>query len=389
MNPEALASGYLILRGIYMKEKKTKSEACSICGAVHAENELTEFARKKICPECLSRETILCSHCGERIWNMDNSGTLGMPLCSDCYDDHYTSCVECGRIIHSEDAYYEDGSDEPLCYRCYESNSGHDYIEDYYYKPEPIFYGQGKRYFGVELEVDCGGEVDDNAAAVMKIGNGNGLEHIYCKHDGSLEEGFEIVTHPMTLDYHLNEMPWKNVLTRLKTLSYLSHQAGTCGLHIHVNRNSLGETYETQEATIARILYFFERHWEELLKFSRRSKYQLERWAARYGYKDKPKDILDHAKTGANNGRYSCVNLQNCHTVEFRMFRGTLKLNTIIATLQLVNRICDVAFSLSDDEIKDMSWTTFVSGCVEPELIEYLKERRIYINEPIDSEEDV
>ena len=144
-----------------------------------------------------------------------------------------------------------------------------------------------------------------------------------------------------------------------------------------------------QEAAIARILYFFERHWEELLKFSRRTKHQLERWAARYGYKDKPKDILDHAKNGVNNGRYSCVNLQNGHTVEFRMFRGTLKLNTIIATLQLVNRICDVAFSLTDDELKDMSWTTFVSGCVEPELIEYLKERRIYINEPVDSEEDI
>ena len=120
------------------------------------------------------------------------------------------------------------------------------------------------------------------------------------------------------------------------------------------------------------------------MKFSRRTKHQLERWAARYRYKDKPKEILDHAKSGGNNGRYSCVNLENRNTIEFRMFRGTLKLNTII-----VNRICDVAFSLSDDEIKDMSWTTFVSGCVEPELIEYLKERRIYVNEPVDSEEDV
>ena len=71
------------------------------------------------------------------------------------------------------------------------------------------------------------------------------------------------------------------------------------------------------------------------------------------------------------------------------MFRGTLKLNTIIATLQLVNRICDVAYSMSDDEIKNMSWTTLVSGCEEPELIEYLKERRIYVNEPIDTEEDL
>ncbi|MBR6509448.1 MAG: amidoligase family protein [Clostridia bacterium] len=372
-----------------MKESKTKCESCSICGSVHTEDLLTKFEGEQLCPECLARETLVCSCCGKRIWFVNNSGTFSLPLCSSCYDEYYTSCVECGRIIHREDAYYDDGSDEPLCYRCHENNRGHDYIEDYYYKPEPIFYGIGKRFFGVELEVDCGGECDDNAAAVMRIGNGSGLEHIYCKHDGSLDEGFEIVTHPMTIDYHLKEMPWKNVLTRLKTLHYLSHQAGTCGLHIHVNRTSLGETYEDQEETIARILYFFEKNWDELLKFSRRTNHQLQQWAARYGYKDKPKEILDHAKNGGNNGRYSCINLYNSNTIEFRMFRGTLKLNTIIATLQLVNKICDVAYSLSDEEIKNMSWTTFVSGCEEPELIEYLKERRIYVNEPIDTEEEI
>lgn len=367
---------------------ENKSRPCSNCGAVYPMDDLTDFEGRHLCPECLSRETIICSDCGERIWNVDNQGTLSMPLCQDCYDELYTSCTECGRIIRREDAYYS-GSDEPLCYSCHESNQSHDYIEDYYYKPEPIFYGSGNRFFGVELEVDDGGEVDDNAAAVMRVGNGNGLEHIYCKHDGSLSEGFEIVTHPMTLDYHLNEMPWKSMLLRLKALNYISHQAGTCGLHIHVNRTSLGETYEDQEETIARILFFFEKHWEELLKFSRRTRHQLERWAARYGYKDKPKEILDHAKNGGDNGRYACVNLYNSNTVEFRMFRGTLKLNTIIATLQLVNRICDVAFCMSDEEIKSMSWTTFVSSCTELELIEYLKERRIYVNEPIDTEEDI
>lgn len=71
------------------------------------------------------------------------------------------------------------------------------------------------------------------------------------------------------------------------------------------------------------------------------------------------------------------------------MFRGTLKLNTLIATLQLVDRVCDVAVSLSDEQLKDMSWTTFVSGCTEPELVQYLKERRLYINEPVSVEEEV
>jgi len=57
--------------------------------------------------------------------------------------------------------------------------------------------------------------------------------------------------------------------------------------------------------------------------------------------------------------------------------------------LQLIDRICDVALFMSDDEIQDMSWTTFVSGCTQPELVQYLKERRLYINEPVEMEVEV
>lgn len=36
-----------------------------------------------------------------------------------------------------------------------------------------------------------------------------------------------------------------------------------------------------------------------------------------------------------------------------------------------------------------MSWTTFVSGCTQPELVQYLKERCLYVNEPVESEGEV
>ena len=79
------------------------------------------------------------------------------------------------------------------------------------------------------------------------------------------------------------------------------------------------------------------------------------------------------------------------NTIEFRLFRGTLKYNTIIATLQLVECLCEVAISSSDDEIKGLTWTEFVSRLYEdttPELIQYLKERRLYVNEPVYSTEE-
>ena len=48
-------------------------------------------------------------------------------------------------------------------------------------------------------------------------------------------------------------------------------------------------------------------------------------------------EILKEAKHGAN-GRYACINLINTDTIEFRVFRGTLKYNTVITTLQFVWR---------------------------------------------------
>lgn len=363
-----------------------ENPVCSVCGAVHNDDVLTQFDGQLLCPTCLERETVICEHCRTRIWADDNSGDSDRPLCSHCYDSYFITCERCGRIIYRDDAFYYD--DEPYCGDCYANYYDHSRtIQDYYYKPAPIFYGEGKRYFGVELEVDGAGEDDDNAYAIECAANRNGLEHVYIKHDGSLDDGFEIVTHPMTLDYHLHEMPWRTVVNEARSMDYLSHKANTCGLHIHVNRSSLGDTSEEQEATIARILYFFEKHWEELLKFSRRTPRQLERWAARYGYKEHPKEILDHAKKG-NIGRYSSINLCNAATIEFRMFRGTLKCNTILATLQLVNRVCEVALSFTDEMMQSMSWTSFALGCTDPELVQYLKERRLYVNDPIETEDD-
>ena len=177
-------------------------------------------------------------------------------------------------------------------------------------------------------------------------------------------------------------------MTKAISLGYRSHQTNTCGLHVHVNRSCLGDSQEEQELIIGHILLFVEMHWNELLRFSRRSEYSMNRWAARYGYEKTGREILDKAKKG-NNGRYAAVNLMNWATIEFRLFRGTLKYNTLIAALELVNEICDVAMNYSEEEIANMSWSEFVSTITAPELIQYLRERRLYINEITENEEDI
>lgn len=205
---------------------------CELCGEVYDPDELIPFDDRLICPECLENETTLCA----------------------CYDQSYMTCSECGRLIHCEDSYYLDDSDEPLCLTCLEE-ANRDVIQGYYYKPEPIFYGTGPRYFGVELEIDEGGERGDYASQILTPANVGFTERLYCKHDGSLSNGFELVTHPMSLEYHQEEMPWPEVLRTARSLGYRSHQTQTCGL-VHLSRKAFGETEAEQEPAIARILYF-------------------------------------------------------------------------------------------------------------------------------------
>lgn len=362
-----------------------RKSVCSICGEQFPVDALISFAGEHLCEHCLNEETIVCADCGSRIWNDSNAGSDDHPLCQRCYDSSYTTCERCGRLLLYDDACYLNNGDEdyPYCESCYQQlrRGG---IHSYDYKPLPIFYGVGPRYFGVELEIDGAGECDSNADKILAIGN-HDEPRVYCKHDGSLDEGFEIVSYPATLDSHMHSFPWEQMMREAVAMGYCSHQATTCGLHVHISRDAFGRTEQAQEAAIARLLFFVEKHWNELLKFSRRTNRQLERWAARYGYKDTPKEMMDHAKS-YHYGRYTCVNLTNTETVEIRIFRGTLKYNTFIATLQLVNRLCDVAIYLTDSELHAMSWSDFTAGITEPELIQYLKERRLYLNEPVESE---
>ncbi len=362
---------------------------CTQCRNLISEDEdRFKLDGEVMCSDCWSSETFMCEHCHNRFWNDDNAGNGDYPLCQECYDDHYTTCEDCGAIISREYANYFDDDDGAYCDDCYyrRENSS---IRDYSYKPNPIFYGTGNRYFGVELEIDKGGHYNDNADILLDTANAYD-ELIYIKSDGSLDDGMEIVTHPMTLDYHMNDMPWLEIMNKAIHMHYRSHKTETCGLHIHVNRTTFGDTREIQDERISRVLYFVEHNWEELLKFSRRTNYQMNKWAARYGYKDKPKELMEHAKK-SGKGRYACVNLNNWTTIEFRMFRGTLKYNTLIATLQLVNIICDLAVNCSDEQLQEMGWTEFVSSIDEDdnrELVIYLKERRLYVNEKIEYEED-
>ena len=350
---------------------------CSNCGAILSEEEICEFDGAVMCSACLESATKVCDNCGTRIWRDEVEGDDVYTLCRRCYDDCFTNCERCGRLISNSNACYEDGEDYPYCYDCY-SKIESSPIKSYNYKPDPTFYGSGPLYYGIELEIDKGGEYDENAEDITYLSK----NRVYCKHDGSINEGFEIVSHPMSLSYHTNEMNWIDILNKAISMNYRSHNTSTCGLHIHASRRAFGETYEEQEKGIGRVVYFIERHWNELVHFSRRTEENLNRWAARYATISRTATETYKKAKDKHYGRYVALNLENFSTIEFRMFRGTLRYKTFLATLQLVDEICNCAIIMNDNEMENMSWLDFVSR-IPPkklELIEYLKSKQLYVN---------
>lgn len=357
---------------------KEKIFTCSVCGANLTGDTVNHFEGQILCSDCLEEKTEICECCHERIWADNAIHEDNLILCGHCYEFEYVTCDDCGGLFRRDEVTYD--NDYPYCDECY-AKINTSAIHSYDYKPDPTFYGDGQLFYGIELEIDDGGEDSDNAEELLNIANHNG-DLLYAKHDGSIDEGFELVSEPCTIDYHLNNFRWEAVMDTAISMGYRSHCTDTCGLHIHVSRSAFGKTYDEQEEVIARIVYFVEHHWNELVRFSRRTKGNLNRWAARYAtISDSTKKTYNDAKK-KNLGRYVAVNLTNDNTVEFRLFRGTLKYETFAATLQLVDEICRMAIDCTDYEFENMSWSDFVLKIKDkPELIAYLKSKRLYVNE--------
>ena len=144
------------------EEVKTTEETlyCECCGCLIDDDDYTEWNGQIICSDCLENHTTTCECCGERIWDEDVYGDNNITLCSHCYHHSYTRCSCCDALLHEDDAYYLDG--ETYCRDCYEDEREEsNLIHEYGYKPNPIFYGEGNRYFGIELEIDGAGKDDD------------------------------------------------------------------------------------------------------------------------------------------------------------------------------------------------------------------------------------
>lgn len=359
------------------------------CGEGYVINE-DYNSEKWVCEECASNYS-RCDECGNYFsGSYINTDDYGHYYCDDCMDSNdINRCDSCNELLASNHQFW--CGDVCYCEQCYDSTRRNT-INNYSYKPDPNFYccdGENtKEYFGIELEVDNGHGADETAEQVIEEMTWSDDAHVYCKKDGSLNSGFEIVSHPCTLEYHTRYMEWENVMQICIENGFRSHDARTCGLHIHIDRDTFGITADEQDLNIAKLIMLIDKFWVKVVKFSRRAQDQLSRWAAQNNIEiseyDLTNEIKDKMKNQKSAGRYHAVNLSNENTVEIRLFRGTLRYKTFIATLQFTATLVRYAKQVTLTDIWRTTWDDVFYNTEYEELREYLKERGL-LSEPADT----
>jgi hypothetical protein len=292
----------------------------------------------------------------DRLWNAKNQ-----------VEDEIITCSDCGEISYRDDSIYIDMRNDwvgDCCRDNYEYHEGHDeyYHVDEYPEEDEDRYGvypydydvtqqldfqstnNETRYISTEIETerrnDCSSDIVHDIHNTM---SGFAL----CKHDGSLENGFEIVTAPATLSVHKDR--WTKFCEKNYADSLSSWNTATCGMHVHVDRASL------TPLDIGKLLVFVNgtRNAEFIKKIAGRDSRQ---WSAKK-FK-RVKDALNRSD------KYEALATHKPKTIEFRIFRGNIAKQGILRNLEFVDALCNfvgtVGMDRDTDTVNRLSYTNFV-----------------------------
>lgn len=208
-------------------------------------------------------------------------------------------------------------------------------INGYSYKPSPKYYrlnndNDKTPFFGIELEVERKNSNDIKHSEMAEMIE---HDHWYFKSDGSLTDGFEIVTHPLTFNYiKHSSKSFEDSLRLLIDNNYNSYNANTCGMHVHITKKCFTTWH------LYRFLKFFVENKEFIVAISQRKMEKLKKWANIED--DNDSELIYKAKKkNGNSERYVAVNLRNNATIEIRIFRGTLNFNSFMKNIEFCHSV--------------------------------------------------
>jgi L-rhamnose mutarotase len=388
---------------------------CADCSTELTSEDYVDSNGDPICEDC-DEHYYTCSGCSDVNHSDDTYFVHDDPWCSSCYHDRFSTCEDCDQTVDNDDMntvqnrcgaeiqvcdscrrnYYwcancdeyvhdDNYAGNDLCNGCSDDVDDDDeeeeqVIKGYGYKPRPTFFKVSENdnvYLGIELEVERGANSETNHTKMALLIE---KDFLYFKTDGSLDNGFEIVTHPMTISYikkHKNV--WADILNLLRSNKYRSYDTRTCGMHIHISKNAFTTWH------LYRFMKFFVDNSDFVTKISQRKIENLDRWAAltdnpSESYKEFTQDRLMYKakKKSGNDKRYLAVNLQNDKSVEVRIFRGTLNDSSFFKNIEFVQAVHDYTKSIPDADMSLKSFLSFIKDNNEyPYLRKFIADKNI------------
>lgn len=321
---------------------------CDRCGEWVENEDTVSVESETWCERCSDTYTCTCDDCGDRL-RIRNSHDIGdSTYCESCAE-HYVECAECGGGVHTGYALYNHRNDTWYCERC--GNTVNENINSHDYKPKPIFIGKNANplyYIGIELETE------KNPDSIAQFITDNYNDMMYCKEDGSLTNGVEIVTHPIGENYP-HAVLWEDVLKNVKKQGGTSYESGNCGIHIHVTKSYFSPSH------LYKIMKFIYENPAFILLVSQRGHNELKRWASPYPEDDTGRTIVYKAMNKSGNySRYIALNLQNEKTIEFRIFRGTLKLESFLKNIEFIRALIAWAKDISINQVTKAQFLNYI-----------------------------
>ncbi len=255
------------------------------------------------------------------------------------------ACPACRAAYRAVTGYDHEGT-ACECEGCLESQASDAGIESYGYKPTPRFRGSGSVFYGFELETESETRAVETARAVQ---SSEIADMFYCKEDGSLDcSGVEIVSHPASLAW------WRDRADALGDMLESVAISGArawdrphCGLHVHVSRAGFGSS-----SHLARFVWLMNRNEIDVRRVARRSSSYAQFCAGGFTLKAK-----------GWGGHFDAVNTTNADTVEVRVFRPSLRVGRVLASIELVDamRIYTEGLTAHDVALGALDWGAFES----------------------------
>ena len=282
-----------------------------------------------------------------------------------CYDSREVKVVRCQDCnVKCVDTETVDG----ICVDC----CGRDYrVHNYTHKVEETLGFDRQKlksepYLGIEMEF----QVDKRKAGRLYVGN-TMFGHALMKDDGSITNGFELVSRPAGYTTHLAR--YDSFLTNLP--EYI-HPHKSCGMHVHISRRAF--TY----LGAGKLVEFMNR--EDNKDFV---KLIAGRGTTNYQNRDNDYDKYTPYRQAVKDryvGRYNFVNLNNKKTIELRIFAtpaNKLEFNIRMQFVKAMIEYCKPAIhSVSlEQQTYFKSFVTWLDNTKKDfkELHNYIKESTI------------